>query len=200
MKHKPQSKVISWSNFEDCLTNLLNQMEESGVFDEGSTPINKILYVARGGMVPATMLAHSLGIRDVQQIDFDRIHWELFHPDTLIIDDILDTGETLTKLFMNALDRYDRWDREMGNWNLRPYFHLIQARFAFPYIRSNNSAVEQDNEKWQDVVSSVKEFVGDMCFYGAEEPSSDWLVFPWENWDAGSDHFLSTLQDTSIVI
>jgi hypoxanthine phosphoribosyltransferase len=49
--------------------------------------INSVLGIKRGGLIPAVMISHKLGIPLVDQT---------FH-DTLVIDDICDSGNTLLK-------------------------------------------------------------------------------------------------------
>lgn len=72
----------------------------------------KILAVTRGGLVPASIIAHSLGIKDIETIGLEShdgqkrgdrvILSKIAHPgfmdDALVIDDLVDTGKTLAFL------------------------------------------------------------------------------------------------------
>jgi len=171
-------REISWRSFNSSFHKLISQMDDSGLF---VNPPSKILYIARGGMIPACMLAHALNIKNVQQLSFDVIERDFFKDNVLIVDDILDTGHTLTKLFHNALNNHTTWDSELEKWNLEPYFKMFQCHFAFPYVRQRPQMSSSIPNPYQNVVHSVRKFISDQCFRGRLERTNDWLVFPWEN-------------------
>ena len=53
--------------------------------------VNKIYGIPRGGLIPAVMLSHLLEIPLV-------LHKEEIDEETVVIDDIVDTGNTISKL------------------------------------------------------------------------------------------------------
>ncbi len=78
-------------------------------------PIKTIVAVSRGGLVPATVLSHLLGIRDVQVIQAasytdnrkqHKVNLQFALPlqevlqsaETLVVDDIYDTGQTMAAI------------------------------------------------------------------------------------------------------
>tara|TARA_R110002153_G_scaffold8165_1_gene35510 strand:+ start:87 stop:476 length:390 start_codon:yes stop_codon:yes gene_type:complete len=70
---------ITWEEV-DNLVDILKQK----VLDE-LPEIGSVMGIARGGLIPAVMLSHKLGIPYTSLID----------PDTLVIDDICDSGVTI---------------------------------------------------------------------------------------------------------
>lgn len=110
---------ITWHSVNVAVTELHQRMVEHGYKPK------RILAVARGGMVPAVMLSHLFGGPEVHSIRvesysddhvqdvirFQDMHirsaHELFNrPDTLIVDDLWDSGNThewLRKEYPNAV-------------------------------------------------------------------------------------------------
>jgi len=80
-----KSKIyVSWSDVETLVEDLCFQIASSGL------QITGLYGMPRGGLIPAVMISHRLGIpliMDETQIT----------ETTLIIDDICDTGETFEK-------------------------------------------------------------------------------------------------------
>lgn len=75
-------KKISWRNIELAVLDLSIQIKEK-------YPDIKTIYgIPRGGLIIAVMLSHKLNIRLSQTIPLD-------HSDLLIVDDIIDSGNTM---------------------------------------------------------------------------------------------------------
>jgi len=74
-----KKKYYSWEEIDACMENLSLDIMKSGV------NFNKIYGIKRGGLIPAVMLSHILNTPISDIIDSN----------TLVIDDICDTGETL---------------------------------------------------------------------------------------------------------
>ena len=70
---------VSWTDIEDLVQELWKKVVI------GSMPVNSIHGLKRGGYIPAVMLSHELGLP----------YSEVVHSDTLVVDDICDSGETL---------------------------------------------------------------------------------------------------------
>jgi hypoxanthine phosphoribosyltransferase len=73
---------LSWDEIEDAIESLAHQIKQSG------KKIGSMDGLARGGLIPAVMLSHKLGIPFMNENNNDEGY-------ILIVDDICDTGETL---------------------------------------------------------------------------------------------------------
>ena len=73
---------LSWDDINILVEDLCNTITSSGV------QIKSITGIERGGLIPAVMISHKLSIPYVTKIN----------KDTLVIDDICDTGETLKNI------------------------------------------------------------------------------------------------------
>ena len=80
MALKADGKIyLSWDDIET----LVNQLCEW--IDHSELPITSVTGIERGGLIPAVMISHKLNLPYVYTV----------HPNTLVVDDICDTGETL---------------------------------------------------------------------------------------------------------
>jgi len=70
---------LSWDDINILVEDLCHTIVSSGV------QIKSITGIQRGGLIPAVMISHKLHIPYVSRIN----------KDTLVVDDICDTGETL---------------------------------------------------------------------------------------------------------
>ena len=76
---------LSWKDIEDAIENLAYQIKNS---DES---IEAVTGLPRGGLIPAVLLSHKLGVPYISMSDDDSEQYDSI----LIVDDICDTGETL---------------------------------------------------------------------------------------------------------
>lgn len=95
---EPQPKqYITWDNVEDSVDFIAKYV---------SSDLDFIVAIARGGLVPGTMLSHRLGlplkIINIQRYDGDgvldiptHIRYLMETKKSLVVDDINDTGQTL---------------------------------------------------------------------------------------------------------
>lgn len=82
MALKVGNKVyLYWDDIVILVEDLCNTIVSSGA------QIKSVTGIQRGGLVPAVMISHKLNIPYVSRIN----------KDTLVVDDICDTGETLKK-------------------------------------------------------------------------------------------------------
>lgn len=80
------SKEVSWQQITILVSNLAQKLQKNGQeYDELYT-------ISRGGLVPARLLADELGIKKIL-VDKKKIP-----PNSLIVDDIFDTGVTFEKI------------------------------------------------------------------------------------------------------
>ena len=89
--------IISWNDIDEAIEILAKQIEDSKIHYE-------VIYgLARGGLVPAVMLSHRLKIPMV--LNMEEV-WRLKvkNKNSLIVDDISDTGETLKYFYDQKFD------------------------------------------------------------------------------------------------
>ena len=85
---------LSWKNIDYAVDELCEYFDPS-MFDA-------VYGIANGGIIPATLVANRLGIKDIHTIQKDTVIGNLEYSmkrynTVLIIDDINDTGKTLSK-------------------------------------------------------------------------------------------------------
>ena len=108
---------VSWADIEGLVQELWKKIVI------GSMPINSVHGLKRGGYIPAVMLSHQLGLP----------YSEAVSKDTLVVDDICDSGETLKNApgVYHAVLHYKPhtscvtptiWGKEMGDeWIVYPW-------------------------------------------------------------------------------
>jgi hypoxanthine phosphoribosyltransferase len=114
-----------------------------------------VLGLARGGMVPATILSYRLNCHNLQQLgvrtrDVKSIQYygqPILTGHILVVDDINDSGLTFS-----SVDNYIRYHFDHNEIKSITYYSLYQRY----------------NTKFKTGV------------YGEEIENDDWLVFPWD--------------------
>jgi len=108
---------VSWTDIEGLVKELCKRIIIN------SMPVNSVHGLKRGGYIPAVMLSHQLGLP----------YSEAVNSDTLVIDDICDSGETLKNApgVYHAVLHYKPhtscvvptiWAKEMGDeWIVYPW-------------------------------------------------------------------------------
>lgn len=101
----PEKVFLSWSDVHGGIDAMVKQCPGPGVV--------RVIGVARGGLIPAVLLAHRLNVRRVEAINVyarnrDGSALEVpvvqgfpppnNEPRTVVVEDIVDTGRTLTVL------------------------------------------------------------------------------------------------------
>jgi hypoxanthine phosphoribosyltransferase len=82
---------VSWNEIDELVNSLTQQIAQSGI------QIENIFGLQRGGLIPAVMVSHKLGIPMTKGT---------ISPNTLIIDDICDSGVTFTNFFETHQKEY----------------------------------------------------------------------------------------------
>jgi len=125
-----------------------------------------IVGISRGGLIPATLLSYMMGLpvcslqwqrRDLaKQRDHTQLREILLASKTgiVIVDDILDSGETLREI-----DEYIRYF--LGSNELDERDKKVPVRYAVCVKRA-------------EVTSPVPDLI-----YGVQLENIDWVVFPW---------------------
>lgn len=83
---------VGWDEVTDLVNIIACNIEASG------QNIDYIYGVPRGGLVPAVMLSHRLGVPLIHELDDKQVLGK-----TLIVDDIYDTGRTMKEHIKNKL-------------------------------------------------------------------------------------------------
>lgn len=105
--------AISWDEIKQDSIALAQKLQNQ----YGSLP-NKILAITRGGLIPAALVTRTLGIKDIETIGLESYHSQeqseviktlkKANPDylknTLVIDDLVDTGKTMEYLHLLTSD------------------------------------------------------------------------------------------------
>ena len=71
--------LLSWRDLDDLIEILCKKITEE------LPNIDSVHGIARGGLIPAVLISHQLGLK----------YTDLIYPNTLVVDDICDSGETL---------------------------------------------------------------------------------------------------------
>lgn len=115
--------VVSWADIDDAVEVLAKQIEESNIHYE-------VIYgLARGGLVPAVMLSHRLKIPMV--LNMEEV-WRLKvkNKNSLIVDDISDTGETLRY--------FDDQKFDIATLFVRKHTSKIKPKYSYKNINHDN--------------------------------------------------------------
>jgi hypoxanthine phosphoribosyltransferase len=84
---------LSWDEIEDAIESLAHQIKQSG------KKIGSMDGLARGGLIPAVMLSHKLGIPFMNENNNDEGY-------ILIVDDIVGSGQTLISAVKKIRNHY----------------------------------------------------------------------------------------------
>jgi xanthine phosphoribosyltransferase len=159
----------SWQDIEDMTSDVIQQIAVDG---DGFKP-DYIVGLTRGGLIPATMISHyfevpmhtlEIKLRD-HAVQPESNKWmaqdALDGKKILIVDDINDTGETLSwiKQDWNNSGKIIKNNKSEINWE-------DNIRFAV--------LVENEPSKFGDV-DYVSKFINKI-----DHPQ--WIVYPWEEW------------------
>ena len=127
MNTKSGLTYLSWDDVEMLVTSLAYTIQHSG------RQFSYVAGVSRGGLIPAVMLSHKLKLKMIPITPIDMI--ETDH-ETVIVDEIYDTGKTIEKvksfnpraayatLFHNAhLPELDFYcvKRDLTDWIIFPW-------------------------------------------------------------------------------
>jgi hypoxanthine phosphoribosyltransferase len=116
---------LSWDDINILVEDLCNTIASSEV------QIKSITGIERGGLIPAVMISHKLSIPYVTKIN----------KDTLVVDDICDTGETLK----NMVAGYTATLHYKPTAAYTPDFYAKQVGkewLVYPWERKDSEAVQ----------------------------------------------------------
>lgn len=116
---------LSWDDINVLVEDLCNTIATSGA------EIKSIAGIKRGGLIPAVMISHKLNIPYVDRIN----------KDTLVVDDICDTGETLKK----SIAMYTATLHYKPTAGFTPDFYAKEVGsdwIVYPWERKDSDAVQ----------------------------------------------------------
>ena len=116
---------LSWDDINVLVEDLCNTIATSGA------EIKSIAGIKRGGLIPAVMVSHKLNIPYVDRIN----------KDTLVVDDICDTGETLK----NSIAMYTATLHYKPTAGFTPDFYAKEVGsdwIVYPWERKDSDAVQ----------------------------------------------------------
>jgi len=116
---------LSWDDISVLVEDLCDTIASSGA------EIKSITGVKRGGLIPAVMISHKLNIPYVDRIN----------KDTLVVDDICDTGETLKK----SIAMYTATLHYKPTAKFTPDFYAKEVGtewIVYPWERKDSDAVQ----------------------------------------------------------
>ena len=115
--------IVSLEDVDEAIEILAKQIEDSKIHYE-------VIYgLARGGLVPAVMLSHRLKIPMV--LNMEEV-WRLKvkNKNSLIVDDISDTGETLRYFYDQKFD--------IATLFVREHTSKIKPKYSYKNINHDN--------------------------------------------------------------
>ena len=126
MSLKIGNKVfVYWDDITILVSDLCNTIVTSGI------QIKSVTGIERGGLIPAVMISHKLNIPYVTKIN----------KDTLVVDDICDTGETLK----NIVAGYTATLHYKPTASFTPDFYAKETGdewIVYPWERRDSEAIQ----------------------------------------------------------
>lgn len=138
---------ITWDTIDLYIDNIVEQIKDK--------KIDTVLGIARGGTIPATILAYRLDNNNLQQlgvrtrdVDITQFYGNpVLFGNVLVVDDINDSGRTFTEVAKYLDYHFDRGE-------------INDVIFS--------ACSKRHNSTWPDGV------------YGSIIENDDWLVYPWD--------------------
>jgi len=142
---------LNWITIE----NLVNTLHR--VIIESEKKFDNIYGLPRGGLIPAVMLSHKMKIPLIQQKEITS--------NTLIVDDICDSGETLDKLIKKYQTLYSfPFNLKTAVLHYKPHTSIIEPTFYACKFKSDDWVVypweNKDSKPIQDYMQDYKIKVG----------------------------------------
>tara|TARA_B110000444_G_scaffold37881_1_gene33435 strand:- start:822 stop:1253 length:432 start_codon:yes stop_codon:yes gene_type:complete len=131
---------LSWDDVEVLVKKLCNKITQSNL------DIKDIWGLPRGGLIPAVMVSHKLGIPMTKGT---------ITPDTLIIDDICDSGVTLANFYKTYQDEFAfPFDLKTAVLHYKPQTSVFEPTLFANQWSSNNWIIypweRKDSKSIQD--------------------------------------------------
>jgi len=119
--------ICSWGDINDLVNDLCEK-----IITEFPT-IDSVHGLRRGGMIPAVMVSHRLGLP----------YSDVILPNTLVIDDICDSGVTLKDgIGVNTAVLFHKPHTSCFTPNIWSYTHKGDEWVIFPWERSDSKEIQ----------------------------------------------------------
>jgi len=119
--------IFSWDNIRDLIDDLCEKIITDLPY------IDSVTGIERGGLIPAVMVSHKLNIPYVKSIK----------PNTLVIDDICDSGVTLRDgVGVNTAVLFHKPHTSCFTPNVWAYTHEGDEWILFPWERMDSKSVQ----------------------------------------------------------
>tara|TARA_B110000971_G_C19934370_1_gene465608 strand:- start:538 stop:972 length:435 start_codon:yes stop_codon:yes gene_type:complete len=140
IKQIGNKSFLSWDDVEVLVKKLCNKITQSNL------DIKDIWGLPRGGLIPAVMVSHKLGIPMTKGT---------ITPDTLIIDDICDSGVTLANFYKTYQDEFAfPFDLKTAVLHYKPQTSVFEPTLFANQWSSNNWIIypweRKDSKSIQD--------------------------------------------------
>jgi hypoxanthine phosphoribosyltransferase len=126
MALKIDNKIyVSWDDINELVEELCTKIAKS------DKEIKSVTGIKRGGLIPAVMISHKLDIPYISRIN----------KDTLVVDDICDTGETLK----NSVAGYTATLHHKPTAEFIPDFYAKEVGpewIVYPWERKDSEAIQ----------------------------------------------------------
>ena len=150
------SKVyLDWDEIIDCI-----QILSRTIFMDYPN-IDSVMGLPRGGLIPAVLISHELGIPLVIEPENN----------TIIVDDINDTGETLS----NAPGRYHAVLHHKSSSKFKPNFYAKEVGpewIVYPWERKDSEALPDYLKEFEHLGDA--NYIGGLSIPRGSEKTSWW--------------------------
>ena len=90
---KKQKLFLSWGDIDNLIEDLCYHIQPN---KKKPLIFESVTGLPRGGLIPAVMVSHKLGIPFIEVETLNPIEgWKMKNKNTLVVDDICDSGKTL---------------------------------------------------------------------------------------------------------
>ena len=91
--YKKQKLFLNWGDIDNLIEDLCYQLQPN---NKKPLIFESVTGLPRGGLIPAVMVSHKLGIPFIEVETLNPVEgWKMRNKNTLVVDDICDSGETL---------------------------------------------------------------------------------------------------------
>lgn len=156
-------RIISWDEYLEAVDHLARKLEQ--LYDPREAAI---IGISRGGLIPATILAHRLGVPGVL-VGYTS-HGRFVLPGCfpmckqwLIVDDLYDTGHTTAAVLRGCQE-----EELCGYWKVLTFAYVFSKKgWPYHHFRREHSDLAESQVALFHTGSSEKE-------------DTRWYVFPYE--------------------
>ena len=132
----PKKIRLTWDDYAALVEDLCNNIKSSGL------KLCGVYGIPRGGVLPAVMLSHSLGINYYPTVPLE----PSYNGSLLIVDDISDTGKTFKQLIRDCLSNSFWKNRTTGVPG--KYGYITATLFKHKKSKYTPDICVRENDRW----------------------------------------------------